>query len=404
MSKQKRHTPRDDSHAAAPKSTADDVASLINERRQFEEWIAALEAKRDQTPPHVFTRVHADYEKRLLGVVERLASHTGSLAEEQAGLKTRLEAITDEISHHQDERAEIELRAHVGELADDAVNDAYRAADEQLERLAADRKAVETDLLRVTEFFTAAGGGALAAATAAPGSPRPSRGTFDELSFLKSVVGGHDEKKPEPRRAAKFELEREDEKPPSASPKAATPPPAMARKSLEQPVAVESPVQAELPPPPAALEPPPVKAELPTPQAAEAAKPEQKSPAKAVETPAGLSIEKESEPLVEKPLPRPARLTIAMEQSSMTIEPDDSPRNSAIVKADESSPSLLDGISPAAATGEKPFAANVASNNPLSLKSSAAGDTKTLKCRECGATNDPSEWYCERCGAELSAM
>jgi hypothetical protein len=29
---------------------------------------------------------------------------------------------------------------------------------------------------------------------------------------------------------------------------------------------------------------------------------------------------------------------------------------------------------------------------------------KTLKCAECGAMNRPTEWYCERCGAELAAL
>lgn len=34
---------------------------------------------------------------------------------------------------------------------------------------------------------------------------------------------------------------------------------------------------------------------------------------------------------------------------------------------------------------------------------SAVG-TKTLKCQDCGTLNRPTEWYCERCGAELSAV
>jgi len=34
----------------------------------------------------------------------------------------------------------------------------------------------------------------------------------------------------------------------------------------------------------------------------------------------------------------------------------------------------------------------------------AAGPTKTLRCGECGVMNFPTEWYCERCGAELAAM
>ncbi len=29
---------------------------------------------------------------------------------------------------------------------------------------------------------------------------------------------------------------------------------------------------------------------------------------------------------------------------------------------------------------------------------------KTLKCQECGAMNRPTEWYCESCGAELTAV
>lgn len=29
---------------------------------------------------------------------------------------------------------------------------------------------------------------------------------------------------------------------------------------------------------------------------------------------------------------------------------------------------------------------------------------KTLKCRDCGTMNLPTEWYCENCGAELAAM
>ena len=35
---------------------------------------------------------------------------------------------------------------------------------------------------------------------------------------------------------------------------------------------------------------------------------------------------------------------------------------------------------------------------------SQSGTPKTLKCGECGALNRPTEWYCERCGAELAAL
>lgn len=34
----------------------------------------------------------------------------------------------------------------------------------------------------------------------------------------------------------------------------------------------------------------------------------------------------------------------------------------------------------------------------------AAASNRTLKCTECQTMNRPTEWYCERCGAELSAL
>jgi len=53
---------------------------------------------------------------------------------------------------------------------------------------------------------------------------------------------------------------------------------------------------------------------------------------------------------------------------------------------------------------EIPMAANVAGNSPIVIKPEAARQGKTLKCTECGSMNSPTEWYCERCGAELSAL
>ncbi len=29
---------------------------------------------------------------------------------------------------------------------------------------------------------------------------------------------------------------------------------------------------------------------------------------------------------------------------------------------------------------------------------------KTLKCKECGTMNLPTEWYCESCGGELATL
>jgi hypothetical protein len=41
---------------------------------------------------------------------------------------------------------------------------------------------------------------------------------------------------------------------------------------------------------------------------------------------------------------------------------------------------------------------------PSGAKTGAPGVAKTLKCGECGTLNRPTEWYCERCGAELAGI
>jgi hypothetical protein len=52
--------------------------------------------------------------------------------------------------------------------------------------------------------------------------------------------------------------------------------------------------------------------------------------------------------------------------------------------------------------------ANPSAPNPAAASGgggkAASGVAKTLKCGECGTLNRPTEWYCERCGAELAGV
>jgi len=48
----------------------------------------------------------------------------------------------------------------------------------------------------------------------------------------------------------------------------------------------------------------------------------------------------------------------------------------------------------------EPQAAAPATSSPKA----AAAVAKTLKCGDCGTLNRPTEWYCERCGAELAGV
>lgn len=52
----------------------------------------------------------------------------------------------------------------------------------------------------------------------------------------------------------------------------------------------------------------------------------------------------------------------------------------------------------------EPESAEAPTTMPPSPNAPGKGAAKTLKCADCGTLNRPTEWYCERCGAELAAM
>src|SRR5689334_8727580 len=112
-----------------------EVPGLIEERRRYEGWITALEARRESTPTHVFDRVRADYQARLERVIEQLVSYRQAIDEEQSSVKSRLALIEAEERLQRDERAELELRGHVGELVGDDADSAFRTVDATIEQL-----------------------------------------------------------------------------------------------------------------------------------------------------------------------------------------------------------------------------------------------------------------------------
>lgn len=54
------------------------------------------------------------------------------------------------------------------------------------------------------------------------------------------------------------------------------------------------------------------------------------------------------------------------------------------------------------ASDELPAAADPSGGVPAAAPEADA--QRTLKCQECGWMNVPTEWYCEKCGGELSAF
>ena len=56
------------------------------------------------------------------------------------------------------------------------------------------------------------------------------------------------------------------------------------------------------------------------------------------------------------------------------------------------------------AEGARTASAAAASDAAGHNRAGSTTAAKTLKCGECGTLNRPTEWYCERCGAELAAL
>jgi hypothetical protein len=88
------------------------------------------------------------------------------------------------------------------------------------------------------------------------------------------------------------------------------------------------------------------------------------------------------------------------------VEPVAATRISGVFRDEQVSESLLSGIRASEDDdATQPFAANVPANTPIKLRTSARQEPlKTLKCGECNTMNYATEWYCERCGAELAAL
>src|SRR5262245_11723049 len=207
-----------------------DVPGLIEERRRYDGWLAALEARRESTPKHVFERVKADYRARLQRVADQLASYRQAIEEERASVQARIALLDAEEQLQRDERSEFELRAHVGELSHEDMDAAFAVVDSEIERLLTDKTGLNgrIDELMVLleegrtppksapavpadsemegspvsppDSFAAGAPAQLsieqtvdsrepATASLAAATASSSNGSFDELAFLSSVVG-----------------------------------------------------------------------------------------------------------------------------------------------------------------------------------------------------------------------
>lgn len=324
----------------------DAVAGLMLERQRYEDWIATLEAKRAVTPPHVFDRVRSDYVTRLDAVTAQLKGRTVELKEAIANATARLADVQSRERALTDERHEAELRAAVGEYTAEQWEKVATKSDVEIDRLAADRKRTTEEIGRLQQILSMAGG---------PSDSRPS-GT--PAGGAKQVSGsGGDDKGADSRPASS-----------ESSPRS--------RSSSEQP----RPSFDEL-----------AFLQSVTGQKGEAAraKTEAQAPAPKPEPPPPPPAEPE-------PRRRAPSENISAVSDSTHDEATESPTAPPLGEdADDRRPSRHQERQPISRD-----------TGPVSsiLRDVPQEHVKTLKCAECRAMNYPTEWYCERCGAELAAM
>ncbi|HVZ77425.1 MAG TPA: hypothetical protein VG818_05555 [Gemmatimonadaceae bacterium] len=341
-------------------SPLDAVTALMAERQRYEQWLAALEARRAGTAQHVYERVHADYTSRLARVVEELRKHAAELEAQAARLASRLSELSAQEHQHRDERAEAELRAHVGELTPEQWEASAKQSDDALAEIAAEQAVVGAELNRIHELLSATSGTPAASVPAVEEEPLPA---------AEAAEAG-----PSVAAAARASVETvaasaADETPAagsSAADASAFDELAFLKSVVASPVAPSTPVMMD-----------------------------------------GAADSVVEEPPVGPPSDGILRDSSDSLAGSLTSRAGRPSQERAFVREDELDAATLPTPTPPDSRpgSDRPFAANVTGNNPIVLRPSGAVEQpKTLKCGECGAMNYPTEWYCERCGAELASL
>lgn len=192
------------------KSTAA-IQRLLEERRQYESWLARITAAADATPEHVRTRVRADYEARLQAVTEELKAHADAARQMIAQRKEAYLELQKKEKGAAERLAETELRHAVGEYDEGQWSQVHKDALAELLAVREELVEVEKDIEKLEELdgmVRAKPGlrvGSPAKPAARPDERRDERKKavpMDELAFLKSVTEDDTGQAPSPRRAS----------------------------------------------------------------------------------------------------------------------------------------------------------------------------------------------------------
>lgn len=280
------------------------VDQLLQQRTQYEQWLAKLTGAGSKAPEAVRAKVRSDYEGRLNAVVDELRKHASVVETALAGHRQSLSELEARRADIEERLAEAEIRHSVGEYSEDEWSAVGAEAEAALQEIANRAGYEEGEIGRLAEVLQL---------IARPTAPAPT------------------------------------------GPRLATP--------------------------------------LPTPLAAE-------PPQVADATGAPRFVPKTPGPMRAAPAPRKESALDELDfLKSVTGEQSAVRRAAPVVRKGDSGP--VKAIPMSSDPAEATDASETGSGIP---SAGAATATKTLKCGECGTLNRPTEWYCERCGAELAAL
>ena len=282
------------------------IEALLEQRAQYEEWLAKLDNSGDKAPPAVRERIRGDYQSRLQSVMEQLRGR-GSVVSEELERHHASQAELDRQRRAAEEAlAEAEVRHSVGEYTEDEWRRVSDQSRREIEQLRTQLRSVGAEITRLTQ--------------------------------VQSLIAA-------PRSSA-----------PVSAPPAAVPRPA---------------------PKPEVIEQAPFVTHVADPMADPAAPPPRSAP----------------QPPTPQPEPAAAEVDeLTFLKSVSDEEPRSAPRRTAA------------SGSSSTATSAPPRESEVQAPSAAPSGKAAAAVAKTLKCGDCGTLNRPTEWYCERCGAELAGV
>jgi hypothetical protein len=285
------------------------VDHLLQQREQYEQWLARLDGSGSKAPEPVRKKVRGDYEARLESVVSELRSHASAVEGALSGHQDSLSTLEARRTDIEERLAEAEIRHSVGEYTDDEWGAVGSEAESALEEIGRRIAAEQGEITRLSAVLH------LVAKPAAPPAPAPVARVATPMPAPAAV-------EPEAPAQPVSGAPRFVPKTPGATPRATPPAPPRQAAPVDELAFLKS-----------------VTGEHPT----------RKMPAKKV-TDSG-----------------PMRAVDVAPPPPVVVEPE----------AEASAPAARPG---------------------------APSNAKTLKCGECGTLNRPTEWYCERCGAELAAL